>query len=105
MSTTRTPPTEADTARRARWRSFDVEPAGTGEWIVESRDSGNDYLVFLDQGQWKCTCRCHEIDVVHGPLTACKHARVVRGIVDGELCSHCTYPRCRPSCPRRGDHR
>jgi hypothetical protein len=96
-------PTAADTERRARWRSFDVEATGPGMWRVESRDSGNEYDVFLDAGRYKCTCRSHEMHVVHGPLARCKHAEVIAGIVDGDLCPSCTYPTCRPSCPQRGE--
>jgi hypothetical protein len=38
--------------------------------------------------------------VIHGPLSRCIHGELVRQVVDGDLCPHCTYPRCRPSCPR-----
>ena len=98
-------PTPAATINRARWRSFDVDPVGTGEWDVESRDSGNEYTVYLTDEGYKCTCRSHEMHVIHGPLARCKHAEVIHQIADGDCCPACTYPVCRPTCVRRSDSR
>ena len=102
MSTTRSYPSATSIDQRARFQSFAVDFEGAGTWTVQSRGSGAEYIVFLRDGRFECSCDSYNFDVIHGPLETCKHGAVVRGIVDGDLCGHCTMPRCRPSCPNRG---
>lgn len=98
-----THPTAAATARRARWGRFRVRPQGGGVFAVENRDNGHEYTVVLRDGRFECSCPSYNYHVIHGPLEECKHSGHVARVIDGVLCAHCGYPRCRPSCPNRSD--
>ena len=101
----RTYPTAASTRRRARYQSFAVDPLGGGVWTVESRGSDSTYTVMLRDGRFECDCESFNYHCIHGPRDVCKHGALIQGIVNGELCPHCTMPHCRPSCPNHGDSR
>lgn len=104
MSTTqRSFPTADAVRRKAFYRSYDVDCLGGGVWAVESRDSESEYTVVLRDGRYQCDCESYNYHAIHGPRDTCKHGRVIQGIVDGDLCPSCTYPRCRPSCVNRSD--
>lgn len=100
----RSHPTPSSIRRRARWESVRVDFHGHGVWGVQ-RFGGDPHTVMLRDGRIECDCQSFNFDCIHGPLKRCIHAEVVHQIVHNDLCPSCAYPRCRPSCPRRGDHR
>jgi len=44
-------------------------------------------------------CDCDDYRYRMGPADGrCKHLRFIKGIAAGDLCPHCGYETCRPSC-------
>lgn len=99
----RTFPTADATRRKAFYRPYEIECLGGGVWEVDPHASENTYTVMLRDGRFECDCESFNFHSIHGPRETCKHGRVVQGVVDGDLCPSCTYPRCRPSCRLRSD--
>lgn len=95
--------TDTDTrARRARFDPLSADRIAPGMFEVSNRRSDSVYTV--DVRTQSCTCPDFEYRqaAVDGE---CKHLAFVHQISAGEVCQHCGYPICRPSCPERGARR
>lgn len=89
-----------DRARRARFEPLGAERIAPGMFEVSNLRSERIYRVDLRQN----ACECEDYQYTMGPANGdCKHLSYLKQISKGELCSHCGYAICRPSCPQRGE--
>jgi len=94
--------TQSGRACRARYESLRADQTAAGMFDVHNRSSGSTHTVEVREPS--CTCEDYTYNV--GPVDGrCKHILFVQLIAAGELCAHCGYALCRPSCPERGEQR
>jgi len=89
---------DAETAartRRARFEPLDAERIAPGMFEVSNLRTGGDHVVDIREE----ACDCDDYRYRMGPADGrCKHLRFIKGIAAGDLCPHCGYETCRPSC-------
>ncbi|RDZ61402.1 hypothetical protein C5B90_19205 [Haloferax sp. Atlit-12N] len=93
--------TMSDRDRRARVEPLSAERIAPGMFAVSNLRSGSTWIVDIREG----VCECPDFHYRSGKNAdgfECKHEKFIKKIANGELCSHCGYERCRPSCPERG---
>lgn len=91
-------------AERARSEPLSAELIAPGLFEVRNRISNRHHRVDVREGP---VCECEDYRYRHASSAgfACKHIEFIHAISNGELCGHCGYATCRPSCPRKGDRR
>lgn len=89
-----------DRARRARNEPLRADQIAPGMFEVSNLRSGSTHVVDVREQ----ACECKDYQYRMGPAGGrCKHLEFVHQIAEGDLCSHCGYKRCRPSCPNKGE--
>lgn len=93
---------DAETAartRRARFEPLDAERIAPGMFEVERLGADGDaHVVDLREGACDCGDFTHRMGPAGGE---CYHIKYLKLIASGELCPHCGYETCRPSCIAR----